>query len=168
MLLKLKRFRMVVVSLLLVAGLAVAAPAMADEGIAPCDYHTDSDFTFSLGVYGGGNSAATAGEAKGETSPLMIYPLMISFDQCRVYGEGSVNRYGPWASGASLTIGGYGTIYYFDVYQRLILRTNIREYGYDYARLTAERTSAAGQIDGVWSPDSYTQSTDIVINAGYR
>lgn len=168
MLLSSKRLRAALASLLLVAGLTVAAPAMADEGISPFDGHDDSHFTFDLGVNGAGTTAGTGGEAKYETSPLMIYPTSITFDQCWVYGEGSVGRYGPWASGSSLTIGGHGIVYSWDTGHRLILRTNIREYGYSFARLTAYQSSQAGRMAGVWSPDSYEQSEDIVINAGYR
>lgn len=168
MLLSSKRVGAAVASLMLVAGLGIAAPAMADEGIAPLDYHDDSTFTFNLSVNGAGTTAGTRGEAKGETSPLMIYPTSIDFDTCWVYGEGSTSRYGAWASGSSLTIGGRGIVYSGDTYQRLILRTNIKEYGYSYARLTAYQCSGAGTMKGKWSPDSYERDTDIVINAGYR
>lgn len=167
MLLSSKHLRAVLASFLLVAGLAVAAPAMADEGVSPL-HHNDRDFHFNLSVNGGGTSAGTGGESKEETSPLMIYPTTITFDQCRVYGEGGFSASGPWTAGSTLTVGGFGTVYSGDTYQRLILRTNIKEYSYTYARLTAWQSSRPGYMTGVWSPDSYEQSSDIVINNGYR
>lgn len=152
---------------MLVAGLGIAAPAMADEGIAPL-HHTDKSFTFNLGMNGHSTTDATGGESKEETSPLMIYPTYISFDQCRVYGEGARGQSGPWVAGSSLTVNNYGIVFNWDTDRRLILRTNIKEYGYSWARLTGWQSSSAGYMSGVWSPDSYEQSTDIVINAGYR
>lgn len=165
--LSLKSLRIAVVSLILVAGLAAAAPALADDGIAPA-HHWDREFYFNLGVNGYGSTAGTAGESKNETSPLMIYADVITFDQCRVYGEGSRGEYGPWTSGSSLTVNGYGLVFSWDTDKRLILRTNIKENRYTFARLTAWQSSGAGRMEGVWSPDSYEQPTDTVINAGYR
>jgi hypothetical protein len=166
MLLSSKRFRTAIASLVLMAGIASAAPAMADDGISLLDGHEDSNFTFNLTV--SSTTAGTSGQQKNETSPLLIYPTTITCDQCRVYGEGSTARTGSWASGSSLTIGGYGTIYSGDKKTRLLLKTNIKEYGYSYARLTAWKSSGEGKVSGVWSPDSYSQSGDIIINAGYR
>lgn len=150
-------------SLMLAVGLATAGVALADDDIETADYHQDSNFDFCLSV--SGTTAGTAGERKGETSPLMIYPTLVTMDQCRVYGEGSTGN-GVWASGSWLTVNGYGTIYSSDVNQRLILRTYIKERGYTYARLTAWKSSGSGWIKGSWSPDSYEKSTDVVINAG--
>lgn len=161
-----KSLRMAVASLMLVAGLACVGTALADDGIETCDGHEDSWFTFDLNFFA--TTAGTAGEEKDETSPLVIYPTSISFDTCRVYGEGSQNRDGAWADGSVLTIGGYGTVYDGDECQRLILRTNIKEYRYSYARLTAYKSSGSGTMKGYWSPDCYEKNTDIVINAGYR
>lgn len=166
--LSLKSLRTAVASLMLVAGLAAAAPALADDGIATYDGHEDSWFSFNLGVNGAGTTAGTSGERKDETTPPMIYPTSISFDTCRVYGEGSTSKYGPWATGSSLTIGGYGIVYNSDAGKRLLLKTNIKEYGYSYARLTAYQSSRSGTISGWWSPDSNRKDTDIIINAGYR
>ena len=167
MLLSSKRLRAALASLLLVAGLAVAAPAMADESVSPL-HHNDVSFHFNLGVNGAGTTAGTGGESKEETSPLMIYATVITFDQCRVYGEGGFSASGPWTAGSTLTVNNFGTVYAGDIRQRLILRTNIKEYGYTYARLTAWQSSDPGYMTGVWSPDSYEQSTDIVVNNGYR
>ncbi len=161
-----KSLKMAVASLMLVAGLACAGTALADGDVETCNGHEDKWFSFDLSFFG--TTAGTAGEEKYETSPLMIYPTSISFDTCRVYGEGSQDSDGAWADGSVLTIGGYGTVYDGDEDQRLILRTNIKEYGYTYARLTAYRSSGSGNMQGWWSSDCYEQGTDIVINAGYR
>lgn len=158
-----KALRGTLVSFALIVGLALAGPALADDDIATADYHDDSNFDFCLSV--SGTTAGTAGERKGESSPLMIYATTVTMDQCRVYGEGSTGN-GYWRSGSLLTVGGYGTIYSSDANRRLILRTYINECGYTYARLTAWKSSGSGWIKGVWSPDSHEKSTDVVINAG--
>lgn len=169
--LRLKSLQAMLVSLMLAVGLTVAVPAMADDGIVPYDGHNDASFHFNLGIGGAGTTAGTAGEAKYESTPLMICVYSISVDRCRVYGEGAHDRYGAWADGSSLTLGGYGTIYNSDNYNsnggnRLILRTWINERNYSYARLTAYQSSGAGYLTGVWSPDCFEQSSDIELNAG--
>ena len=166
MLLKSRSLRMAVASLLLVMGMGVAVPAMADDGIEPY-HHEDTDFHFNLGVYGAGMTAGTAGEQKDETSPLFIYPTDITFDKCKVYGEGSHDQYGPWTDGDILTVNEFGILYWSDTDERLLLKTDIKECGYSWARLTAYQWSLPGYVTGVWSPDSYAGNGSI-INNGWR
>ena len=132
MLLKSRSLRMAVASLLLVMGMGAAVPAMADDGIEPY-HHEDTDFHFNLGVYGAGMTAGTAGEQKDETSPLFIYPTDITFDKCKVYGEGSHDQYGPWTDGDILTVNEFGILYRSDTNERLLLKTDIKECEYSWA-----------------------------------
>lgn len=166
MLLESRSLRMAVASLLLVMGMGVAVPAMADDGIEPY-HHVDTDFHFDLSVGGAGMTAGTAGEQKEETSPLFIYPTDISFDKCKVYGEGFDYESGSWTDGSILTVNGFGILYRSDEEERLLLKTDLKECGYDLVRLTAYQWSLPGYVTGVWSPDSFAGNGSI-INNGWR
>ena len=91
MLLKSRSLRMAVASLLLVMGMGVAVPAMADDGIEPY-HHVDTDFHFDLSVSGAGMTAGTAGEQKEETSPLFIYPTEFLSTSARCMEKDSTTR----------------------------------------------------------------------------
>lgn len=166
MLLKSRSVRMMLASLLLVVGIGAAAPAMADDGIDAC-HHTDVGFRFDLSVNGAGTTAGTGGQYKEETTPLFIYPTTITFDKCKLYGEGSHGQYGPWTSGSILTVNEYGILYGSDTGERLLLKTDIKESTYEWARLTAYQWSLPGYVSGKWSPDSYPGNGSI-INSGWR
>ncbi len=165
MLLKTRPLHIMFLSLALVAGMAFAAPALADDASA-IDFHEDTEFNLYLNL--SSTTASTSGQQKGETTPVMIYPTRCTVDVCKIRADASVNRDGAWATNSSITVNGYGLIYDSDVESRLLLKTNIHEYGYSYARLTATRISCSGVVGGVWSPDSNSQPGDTIINVGYR
>lgn len=165
MLHKTRALRAVFLSISLAVGMAFAVPALADDA-SVVDFHDDTEFNLYLSL--SSTTASTSGQQKGETSPVMIYPTRCTVDVCKIRADASVNRDGAWATNSSITVNGYGLIYGSDVASRLLLKTNIHEYGYSYARLTATRISYSGVIGGVWSPDGNSQSGDTIINVGYR
>ncbi len=149
---------------MLLLGTLTVGTALADEPTVIANTENTS-YHFNLG----GNyssTAATGGRFKENSTSLFVWPDAISFDMCRIYGEGAYDLNSAWADGSYLTVGGFGNVYRSDAGVPLSLMTYINELHYPYARLTAWQCSQSGWMTGVWSPDSTRVYT--YCNNGYH
>lgn len=111
------------------------------------------DTTYSF-VFHGSNTQGTAGRKKRDASPVYVRVHTFTVDVVNFYVDGGETRKGPWRN---LTVGGsvkltkQGNANMGGKYR---IRTNVKEAGCGYARLTGWTGGSRGKVRGVWSPDS--------------
>lgn len=116
-----------------------------DESIEPYANTGDSGFKFNMATKN--NTSATSYRRKEDKSSVYVY-IKSRSGAARMFVDGANDANGAGSRDCT------STTYRARKTGKYRMRSNVYEWGYRHARLTAWGETGAAKVSGVWSPDS--------------